>query len=89
MGMVLSRTESFSVTEAGGNFISAVDPNVSLSIPTKAISGTLHASLKVIIVYTKTIVLVWNQGRQRGQSYNMKTHVGRAGSYVRTSPIPL
>jgi hypothetical protein len=51
MGMVLSRTESFSVTEAGGNFISAVDPNVSLSIPKKAISGTLHASLKVIIVY--------------------------------------
>jgi len=51
MGMVLSKTESFSVTEAGGNFISAVDPNVSLSIPKKAISGTLHASLKVIIVY--------------------------------------
>ena len=62
MGMVLSRTESFSVTEAGGNFISAVDPNVSLSIPKKAISGTLHASLKVIIVYTRTNVISMEPG---------------------------
>lgn len=59
MGMVLSRTESFSVTEAGGNFISAVDPNVSLSIPTKAISGTLHASLKVITLEIYSMNLVY------------------------------
>ncbi|XP_071144009.1 leucine-rich repeat protein soc-2 homolog [Mytilus edulis] len=50
MGIVLSRTESFSVTEAGGNFISAVEPNMSISIPQKSISGTLHASLKIIKV---------------------------------------
>ncbi|CAG2233960.1 unnamed protein product [Mytilus edulis] len=50
MGIVLSRTESFSVTEAGGNFISAVEPNMSISIPPKSISGTLHASLKIIKV---------------------------------------
>ena len=33
VGLVTSKEESFSVTSAGGNYVSTVDSNVSLFIP--------------------------------------------------------
>ncbi|XP_069105584.1 leucine-rich repeat protein SHOC-2-like [Argopecten irradians] len=50
VGVIMSRTESFTVTPSGGEFVSTVNPKVSINVPNKGVSVPLEVSLKIIKV---------------------------------------
>ncbi|XP_033726516.1 protein lap4-like [Pecten maximus] len=50
VGVIMSRTESFTVKPSGGEFVSTVDPKVNIIVPNKCVSVPLEVNLKIIKV---------------------------------------